>query len=261
MTCSIFERWLHKLNKIQEERKEKIALIIDNASCHNRVGLDILSHIEIFRLPPNSTSIFQPLDKGIIRSFKSYYRTTFLKKYIKKCENNEDKKTNILEAIQDIHFSWGCVSKETMLNSSNHALKFDNSNQDTTIEICNADGEVGLLKKILDLDELFENFVEVDEMLIFESLDIESFVDDLKEDCSEEFLNDTQNDLKCKKSIKNSEIELAIQTLKNFIFQSNNSNIDLLDCISRVEVFFEKNRMKIQTCIEDFMVKKPSLDD
>ena len=48
----------------------KVLLILDNAPEH-----PILEHpnVQLCFLPPNTTSFIQPLDQGIIATFKTYY--------------------------------------------------------------------------------------------------------------------------------------------------------------------------------------------
>jgi hypothetical protein len=43
-------------------------LLLDNASSHNAENIPTLSNIKVHFLPPNTTSILQPLDQGIIYS-------------------------------------------------------------------------------------------------------------------------------------------------------------------------------------------------
>nr|CCA26532.1 PREDICTED: similar to Tigger transposable elementderived protein 6 putative [Albugo laibachii Nc14] len=47
----------------------KILLLLDNVSSHH--APETLTHVEIRKLPPNTTAHLQPLDAGIIRNFKS----------------------------------------------------------------------------------------------------------------------------------------------------------------------------------------------
>ena len=50
----------------------KALLLVDNAPGHPQtLGAD--SDIEVMFLPPNTTSLIQPLDQGIIATFKAYY--------------------------------------------------------------------------------------------------------------------------------------------------------------------------------------------
>ena len=44
-------------------------------------------------LPPNATSIVQPLDQGIIRSVKRRYKKKLAERYLVSVENNKDVNT------------------------------------------------------------------------------------------------------------------------------------------------------------------------
>src|SRR5436853_2878269 len=70
MTGLFFREFLQRFNA---HVKRKVLLLIDNAPSHTWEGLT-LSNVEIVALPPNTTSKLQPLDAGIISSFKRHYR-------------------------------------------------------------------------------------------------------------------------------------------------------------------------------------------
>jgi len=55
-----------------------IILLLDNASVHKIIPGNEPINITVKFLPPNSTSILQPADAGIIRSFKAQYRKPFV---------------------------------------------------------------------------------------------------------------------------------------------------------------------------------------
>jgi hypothetical protein len=46
--------------------------LLDNCSSHKIEGLDLLN-VDVHFLPPNTTSKIQPMDSGIIMSFKKHY--------------------------------------------------------------------------------------------------------------------------------------------------------------------------------------------
>ena len=72
MTASLFDDGLVNLNQIMIKEKRKILLFIDHAPYHNA---DIeYSNISLKLFPPNTTWKLQPLDQGIIKNFKCYYR-------------------------------------------------------------------------------------------------------------------------------------------------------------------------------------------
>jgi|GraSoiStandDraft_39_1057311.scaffolds.fasta_scaffold394993_2 hypothetical protein len=72
MQRSIFRTWIKQFNREMGKRRRNILLLIDNASSHQLAESEIeeLSNIKLYFLPPNTTSHLQPIDQGIISSFK-----------------------------------------------------------------------------------------------------------------------------------------------------------------------------------------------
>ena len=92
---------------------------MDNAGCHPEDLKDRFSNIRIIFLPPNTTSMLQPLDLGIIQNFKVHYRTLFLRFVLSKidaCETASEitKSVSILQAIRWIAQAWEAVQPETV---------------------------------------------------------------------------------------------------------------------------------------------------
>ena len=119
MTGAILESVLSKLNRRLSARGRKIALLMDNAGCHPEDLKDRFSNIRIIFLPPNTTSMLQPLDLGIIQNFKVHYRTLFLRFVLSKidaCETASEitKSVSILHAIRWIAQAWEAVRPEVV---------------------------------------------------------------------------------------------------------------------------------------------------
>jgi hypothetical protein len=107
MTADIFKDWLINWDK---ELNRNILLLIDNCPAHI-IDCINLKHIKVMFLPANTTSIIQPCDQGIIRTFKAYYRSAIRGKVLAVIDNGlQDascslrandiaKKINILDAI------------------------------------------------------------------------------------------------------------------------------------------------------------------
>ena len=80
MKGNIFEAWILQLNNQFKGQNRKVTMILDNASSHvvnsAKVGKSYgfptleLSNMNLVFLPPNVTSVVQPLNQGIIASFK-----------------------------------------------------------------------------------------------------------------------------------------------------------------------------------------------
>lgn len=117
MTSKFFSEWLQKLDNEMKKRKKKIVLLIDNCGAHT--SFPKLQNIEIAFFPANCTSILQPLDMGIIKCFKGYYRKRLVDSILVNFENKvEDpfKAVNVKEACDNIAGSWWEVTEKTIRN-------------------------------------------------------------------------------------------------------------------------------------------------
>ncbi|XP_065654846.1 tigger transposable element-derived protein 4-like [Hydra vulgaris] len=72
MLAKLFDKWVQDIDLKFSFQKRKIALTVDNSFAHPNVQK--LDRVELIFLPPNTTSISQPMDQGIIRSLKAKYR-------------------------------------------------------------------------------------------------------------------------------------------------------------------------------------------
>jgi len=114
MTRLLFEDWFMKV--FAPEVKEycnqqnipfKILLLLDNTPGHPPHLCDLHPNIQIMYLPPNTTSVLQPMDQGAIATFKAYYlKITFTQAIMALEEGNTLKefwsKYNILHGIKNI---------------------------------------------------------------------------------------------------------------------------------------------------------------
>lgn len=114
--------WISILQQIDAEmckQNRKIVLFVDNASCH-KITVD-LQNINVQFLPPNTTALIQPLDQGIIHSFKSHYRQIIVRKQLIALEKGLQlqefiKSITILDALYYIKRAWWLVKEETVVN-------------------------------------------------------------------------------------------------------------------------------------------------
>lgn len=80
MLTTVFQDWLEEFNSVvvQKYKDQRVLLLLDNCPSHKIDGL-ALSHVDVLFLPPNTTSKLQPMDAGIIMSFKRHYRRHHIK--------------------------------------------------------------------------------------------------------------------------------------------------------------------------------------
>jgi hypothetical protein len=110
LICEEYLPWLN--NKMQSERR-KVLLLMDNFSGYELAvllvgGLQDLSHVRIVWLPPNTTSVWQPMNQGIIASFKLQYRKLWIAFMLREYEadRNPQKTVNLPGAVQWTQAAW-----------------------------------------------------------------------------------------------------------------------------------------------------------
>jgi hypothetical protein len=121
MTMDRFKEWLHSLD---DSLSNKSLLLIDSCGAHGNfrrgkscsddpLAGETCKHLLIERLPPNSTSLTQPLDQGVISAFKRRYLEMLSNKAIIKEYATGEKITNG-EAWSLIPYAWSHVKALTV---------------------------------------------------------------------------------------------------------------------------------------------------
>lgn len=111
MNGNIFKTWIQKWDK---SLRRRVALVIDNCSAH-QYPKDLMN-IEIFFFPPNTTPHTQPMDCGIIKNIKHFYRRRLSIKRLKAHDENIDFSFNLLDAMELLKESWDAVKTVTIVN-------------------------------------------------------------------------------------------------------------------------------------------------
>jgi len=129
------EKIIENLNNQMIKEKRKVILFLDNATVHPPSLVGKFSNIKIVFLPKNTTSRLQPLDAGIIQSFKCKYRKKLMRFVIARSKDDVlaseiTKQVDVLQAIEWIAKAWGEVSVDTIKNCFKKCGFDENSNQD-----------------------------------------------------------------------------------------------------------------------------------
>ncbi|XP_039954302.1 jerky protein homolog-like [Bactrocera tryoni] len=191
MTGSLWSMIMKEFDNEMGKQKRKVLLIVDNAACHKVDGLNV-ENVKITFLPPNTTSLLQPLDQGIIHCFKVYFRKIMVRKQILAIENGLSIKQfitsiSILDALNFIKRAWWLVKSDTIRNCfqkeslalNNYAgfqvedISFAPIEEivDVTIEIHNFDEYVGCDSDIDCFDVLTDEEIVKD---VLNEADVES---------------------------------------------------------------------------------------
>jgi hypothetical protein len=75
MTTPLFVEYLNDINCLMVKKNRRIILFLDNYPVHTPL---VLSNVKLIFFPKNTTAGTQPLDAGIIKNFKHYYRKHML---------------------------------------------------------------------------------------------------------------------------------------------------------------------------------------
>lgn len=105
MTSELFELWLRKLDRQFSDENRKVLLLVDNCTAHTRSVP--LKSINLQFFPPNATSVVQPLDLGIIKNLKHFYRGALVQRMLHDIEHRKQQSdVTLLDAIQMLAKAW-----------------------------------------------------------------------------------------------------------------------------------------------------------
>jgi hypothetical protein len=141
--------------------------ILDNAPCH---VVQACSANEFLFLPKNTTSLIQPFDMGIIKSFKNHYFNVLIESFVVNRNLIDEcslKDISVKEAIVFCSMAWDRVKPETIINCFTEAFDSAKSNVVSNEIIVNEETMSELIDETIEelndqKEEIFENdnFVE-----------------------------------------------------------------------------------------------------
>ena len=112
MTGAMFTEWITEHDKKFAKQKRKVAMVLDNCPAHPHV-IPGLKAIKMVFLPPNTTSVTQPMDQGIIANLKHHYRSALLQQRLLAIDSAQPHTTavSVLDAMRYIQKAWTMVKK------------------------------------------------------------------------------------------------------------------------------------------------------
>lgn len=256
MNPDIFESWLKKLDDKFSRENRKIALIINDDRNQRKIK-ENMKAIKVYVIPSNLASAFQPMDQGIIKCFKYFYRKNAVLKFISSLNNSKTIKTSMLNCIRDVHMSWENVSPSVISGSFRKAGFFKNNNGDISdltspIDSESIQEEWRQLKELSHIpsDMTFESYVNIDEnfMLLTHISDNEIINELLYGDKESE--NDEDSKSHYIPSLN--EVSFASENIRHFIESRENVPNSVFQAIAHIDQYLlkeecshEMNQMQI----------------
>lgn len=258
MTANLFECWLKNLNKKMKTEKRKIVLFIDNCTAHSTIPK--MENVKIEFLPPNTTSKLQPLDQGIIQSFKVKYRHHMVKKMLSEMEDGiSPSSVNVLQAMRMADKAWSNVSSTTIINSFRKAGFIKDQESSQKISIANytdncTENDWNRLTGIMKLDNVeFNDFVVVDDAItVCGQWDDNDIIAETKASCEVEEEEEKIGDLS--ENVTNKQALSALHTLRRYVERQPDMSEDTFKAIAHLESVVDKisySSLK-QTTMESF---------
>lgn len=270
MTGTLFSQWLLKLDAEMKQKKRKIALLIDNCAAHKL--LPVLENVEVFFFPSNCTSVLQPLDMGIIKCLKGYYRTNLVERIINNLERKvvNPHSVDIKQACDMIAVSWQRVKPEAIKNCWRKA-GFSTGENEVDSNVSEDEESVEMLASALtNYGERFsesvplppaEEYLQVDdEIIVFPELTDENILDEIQgnqaEDGEEQEKEEEEEEQTVSQTVLTpAEAIASCEALQNFLSRVPGvpeGHLVTLDAIRALCVSHSVKKNIKQTVISDF---------
>lgn len=265
MTSGLWSEWLHNFDK---RVKRPVILFSDNCPAHPYISN--LKNVKLIFLPPNTTSLIQPMDQGIIKSLKSHYKRKIVEKTVEIIECNDGnlsapqiaKKIDLLTAFRMLNLAWDAITQTTIANCFRKA----GFCQSTPNPELNDNQESELVDPLEDIQTtqqiiLSEDFLTLDDQL--QSRDSVDCKDQLNEvikkfhgelEDVEEVSNDESEVEEYKiEPVSKKDALISIQKLEHFALQ-NSFDLDHVKQIESLRTQVMRTRENfVQTTLERFL--------
>jgi len=256
MTSRIWADIILKFDR--ELGNRKIILFADNAACHKVEGQ--LKNIKLEFIPPNTTSLIQPLDQGIIRTMKVHYRTQVMRKMLQAIEEgcsiiDYAKSIDVLVALHMLKQAWLLVSPATIRNCFRKAgfpTVGPDDNEDDVLPIPAVTAELG--EAVTQED--FETFVDCDNEVACHGTSTDAEICEQVQRKRQNWNDDNDTEefegmqLSEARRVTHKEALSALATVRHYLEQNLTEYNEYYAIADKIEKNASKNRM--QRKITDF---------
>ena len=253
VNCNIFSAWFHDsfVPFVQDElrnigQQPKALLLMDNCSAHpdeelliSRDGL-----VKAMFLPPNVTSLIQPMDQGVLEALKHRYRKSLLRDILIS-DGEVDiteflKQVNMKAVIEKVALSWDQITSVTIRRSWRKLIPIaapaegSTSSSPNNHPECSPSSEDGSGNQIIPVAEFVSEFGRLGLELTEE--DVSEWIEADCNDTGYEHLDDdgivsyvlTQSDT-CSSSLPDESVESDDEELSTVAVVSHRDAMEMLD--------------------------------
>nr|XP_042909311.1 tigger transposable element-derived protein 6-like [Parasteatoda tepidariorum] len=231
MTIKIFETYLKKLDSKMRKEKRNIIIFVDNCAAHSKENK--YTNIKLQFLPPNSTSVLQPMDQGVIKVFKQHYKMRLVKRMLEGLENTEELKKTwesitpsaIANCFQKARFSDGDTTEEYDFEAE-YKLSDDETNE-------NFDNDWKSPQNKLNFTASFKEYVSVDDEIL--PCDVLTLEDICEVKNGTEELSEAEENVTKLSSF--SEARKGVDTSRKFIYSIENVPSEMFKYLQKLDNF------------------------
>lgn len=259
MTAELFSEQLIKLDKDMGKQNRKILLFIDNCSAHD---IPPLKYVTVKFLPANTTSKLQPLDQGIIKNFKTFYRKEIVREIIAGIEDGKKTSITMLHAVRMADKAWKNVSRETIVNCFKSCGFSKNSSEQTEEEFVDpfsiSEEEWRVICKNLKIstDEIsFELFAHFDDdVTVCGTPTDNDIIASVSQSTHDKNSDEEEEEEKEEGAVSTKEAKVLINKLRTFFESSSEVEDGVFSALVKIEnaVDFQVYQKKTQKKITDF---------
>lgn len=269
MDSILFTAWVKKIDGRMKSAGRNILLLVDN--CPSHLPIPDLEAVNLFFLPKNTTSKLQPMDMGVIRSLKAYYRILLVQKMIECIDEGKPlPKISILDAMFMVTAAWKNVTVKTIVNCFRKAGISASAQEDA---ISDADDPFSALRSSLETlqerdgglingESTPETFVDFDHDVATDetaTLSDQNIVDKFsgKVVVEDDDVDDDLIDLSCEPDMPikptKSEFSAALKTIETMsLFMDEDSKNKYLRCANELRNITDSSEKTVQLTIDNF---------
>ena len=244
MNSELFQWWLTKIDEEFHLENRKVIMFVDNCPAHVKKLSVTLQSIKLIFFPPNMTSHVQPLDLGVIKMFKHYYRRSLVLKKIEEIRTDNWTSITLLDALFHINDSWRNhvttdIITKCFLRAGFHtaqSLEITEMQQEESADRLNG---WDALQKFANFDASFSEYVAIDDEVTVEGLlDDSQIIDMVQSNSVEDNDSDDQNGSIPREKPTKDEQKYAFQIIENLLVTSEDLPNEMFVCLSTLQHYF-----------------------